>query len=101
MANEQSESKVSSAHDKREDESYFFYVAQRIDSPTKEATGAEIKAMIRAVVPTFDPSHILVLEGQGPHGDEVIKDEQKVSLKVDAHEPAKHFYSKPPTNFGI
>jgi hypothetical protein len=93
---------MSNEHDdKQKQEAYFFYVAQRIESLREVATGAEIKAMIKAVVPAFDPSHILVLEGHGPHGDEVIKDDQEVSLKVGPHEPAKHFYSKPPTNFGI
>jgi hypothetical protein len=91
----------SDVHRPGKKEAYFYYIAQRIESSKIVASGAEIKAMIKAVVPAFDPSHILVLEGQGQHGDRVIKDEEEVSLEVDSHEPAKHFFSKPPTNFGI
>ena len=100
MSNERDEP-TRTPSEKRREEAYFFFVAQRIESSREVATGAEIKTMIHAAVPTFDPSHILVLEGHGPHGDEIVKDEQKISLEVGPHEPPKHFYSKPPTNFGF
>ena len=81
-------------------EAFFFYIGQRIVSKLDVATGAEIKAMIKSAVPSFDPTHALVLEGHGQEEDRVISDGDKVSLVVGhGHEP-KHFYSKPPTNFG-
>ena len=83
-----------------ESKTFFFYVGQRIVSKLDVATGAEIKAMIKAVVSAFDPTHILVLEGHGREEDRVIGDNDTVSLVVGhGHEP-KHFFSKPPTNFG-
>jgi hypothetical protein len=79
---------------------YFLYQKHKIVSPTPSATGAQIKAMIKAVDPAFDLSHTLIEEGHGHHEDKVIPDNQSVSLEVDATHPAKHFFSKPPTNFG-
>jgi hypothetical protein len=83
-----------------EPKAFFFYIGQKIISKLDLATGAEIKAMIKAVVPSFDPTHILVLEGHGREEDRVINDNEKVSLVVDHDHIPKHFYSKPPTNFG-
>jgi hypothetical protein len=79
---------------------FFFYVAQKIVSNLDVATGAEIKAMIKASVPSFDPTHTLVLEGHGREQDRIINDNDKVSLVVGHGEKPKDFYSKPPTNFG-
>ena|SRR5882724_2471037 len=86
--------------DREEPKAFFFYVAQKIVSALDVATGAEIKTIIKAAVPSFDPTHILVLEGHRGEEDRVIQDNEKVSLVVGhGHEP-KHFFSKPPTNFG-
>ncbi|RTM15379.1 MAG: hypothetical protein EKK33_02110 [Bradyrhizobiaceae bacterium] len=79
---------------------FFFYLKHKIVSATATATGTQIKAMIRAVEPSFDVTHTLIEEGQGGHEDREITDSQTVSLEVDAGHPAKHFFSKPPTNFG-
>ncbi|UGA42173.1 hypothetical protein HU230_0028220 [Bradyrhizobium quebecense] len=79
---------------------YFFYKKHEIRSATPTATGARIKAMIKAVDPDFDLSHTLIEEGHGHGEDKVIEDGQIVSLKVDSAHPVKHFFSKPPTNFG-
>ncbi|WP_316200598.1 MULTISPECIES: hypothetical protein [unclassified Bradyrhizobium] len=79
---------------------YFFYKKHEIRSATATATGAQIKAMIKAVDPEFDLSHTLIEEGHGDWEDKVIEDGQTVSLKVDSAHPVKHFFSKPPTNFG-
>jgi hypothetical protein len=79
---------------------FFFYLNHKIFSATETATGAMIKAMIKAVDPTFDTTHTLIEEGQGGHEDKMISDGQTVSLEVDAAHPAKHFFSKPPTTFG-
>ena len=83
------------------DHSFFFYQTTRIDPPTDTATGAEIKAMIKAAVPAFDTSHTLILEGHGHDPDKVIEDNQVVSLAVGHGQEPKHFFSKPPTNFGL
>ncbi len=79
---------------------YFFYRKDKILSPTPSATGAQIKTMIKAVDPSFDLTHDLIEEGHGHHEDKMITDGQTVSLEVDAAHPAKHFFSKPPTQFG-
>lgn len=83
-----------------EPNAFFFYIAQKIVSNLEVATGAEIKAMIKAAVPSFDPTHTLVLEGHGGEQDRIINDNEKVSLVVGHGEKPKDFYSKPPTNFG-
>jgi hypothetical protein len=78
----------------------FFYTGHRILSELEVATGAQIKVMIKAVVPAFDPQHELILEGHGHHPDKVIGDAESVSLEVGEGHPVKHFFSKPPTSFG-
>jgi hypothetical protein len=78
----------------------FFSTDVRILSELQVATGAQIKAMIKAVVPSFDPQHELILEGHGHHPDKVIGDTERVSLEVGEGHPVKHFFSKPPTSFG-
>lgn len=79
---------------------FFFYLKHKILSPSASATGLEIKQMIKAVDPSFDLTHTLILEGHGGHEDQMIGDGQTVSLEVDAKHPPKHFFSKPPTQFG-
>ncbi|MBC9880869.1 hypothetical protein G8O24_26435 [Bradyrhizobium sp. INPA01-394B] len=79
---------------------FFYYMKHKIVSPTASATGAQIKAMIKAVDTSFDLTHVLIEEGQGGHEDQAINDNQTVSLEVDEAHPAKHFFSKPPTTFG-
>lgn len=79
---------------------YFFYKKHEIRSATKTATGAQIKAKIKAVDPDFDLNHTLIEEGHGHEEDKVIEDGQTVLLTVDSAHPVKHFFSKPPTNFG-
>ena len=75
---------------------YFIYGEKKIFSTLEVATGAQIKA----VEPTFDPNHELILEGHGHHQDRVIPDGESVTLEVGEGHPEKHFFSKPPTNFG-
>ena len=95
---------IAGSHDLRlslqRERHFFFYLDRKIRSPTATATGAQIKAMIKAVDPNFSIDHTLIEEGHGGRADEVITDGQVVSLEVDAAHPAKHFFSKPPTNFG-
>jgi hypothetical protein len=75
----------------------FFYKELKILSELQIATGAQIKAMIKAADPSFDLQHELILEGDP---DKVINDSEPVSLEVGKGHPVKHFFSKPPTSFG-
>lgn len=79
---------------------YFFYDGGKIFSPVEKATGLQIKEMIKAEHPAFDLTHDLIWEGEGHREDKVIPNEETLSLEVDKKHPAKHFFSKPPTNFG-
>lgn len=79
---------------------FFHYKGNKIDVDKETLTGAEIKAAIKATDPSFDLTHELVLEGHGHETDRVIADTDTVSLARGHGEGAKHFFSKPPTNFG-
>lgn len=79
---------------------FFHYKGVKVDVSKEILTGAEIKAAIKASDPTFDLTHELVLEGHGQEADRVIADTETVSLARGHGEGAKHFFSKPPTNFG-
>jgi hypothetical protein len=79
---------------------YFFYGKLKIVSALDKATGLQIKEMIKAADPSFPTNHVLIEEGHGGHEDKIIGDGDIVSFEVDAAHPAKHFFSKPPTNFG-
>ena len=57
-------------------------------------TGAQMKALI----PNFDTSYQLVLEGHGNDPDQVIADDFTVDLDV---KPRAAFYSVPPATFGL
>jgi hypothetical protein len=100
MTSSTSESTAGGHDDKQREQAFFFYLARRINSAHENATGLQIKQMIQAVVPEFDLSHTLVLEGHGHEQDRVINDGDHLSLKVGHGTAAKHFFSKPPTNFG-
>jgi hypothetical protein len=79
---------------------FFFYLETKIIATTKIMTGAEIKSAIKAVVPTLDLTHDLVLEGHGRDEDKLIRDDDKVDLSHGHGEGPKHFFTRPPTNFG-
>jgi hypothetical protein len=82
-------------------EIFFFFDDDKIVAPKEVLTGAEIKALIKAKVPTFDPTHDLVLEGHGHDADSVIADGDSVDLGRGHGEGGpKHFFGRPPTNFG-
>jgi hypothetical protein len=82
------------------DRHYFFYDKLKIVSALEKATGLQIKQMIKAADPKFPTDHVLIEEGHAGHEDKIINDGDIVNLEVDAAHPAKHFFSKPPTNFG-
>ncbi|KUM27550.1 hypothetical protein AU467_16760 [Mesorhizobium loti] len=77
----------------------FRYGDTKVDSDQEFMTGAQIKAAIKTLVPAFDPSQDLVLEGRGNDADQVITDDQSVDLS-HKHGGPKQFFSRPPTNFG-
>jgi hypothetical protein len=76
-------------------EKYFYFVdGVRYESDQKVLTGAQIKARI----PNFDNSLVLMLEGKGKESDTVVTDETSISL-VDDHGP-RRFFTTPPATFG-
>jgi hypothetical protein len=79
---------------------FFFYIETKIEVDKSPMTGSEIKAAILLRVPSFDTSHELVEEGHGSEKDKLITDTDTVSLTHGHGEEPKHFYSRPPTNFG-
>jgi len=74
---------------------FFFFVDNvKYETDKSTLTGAEIKAMI----PGFDPSYSLFLEGSGDNPDELIKDSTTVDLEKE--KGPKRLYTVPPANFG-
>ena len=77
----------------------FFYLENEIEAPEENLRGSQIKSLIKVIVPTFDLAHELVLEGKGQDPDKPIGDDETVSVS-HSHGGPKHFFSRPPTNFG-
>jgi hypothetical protein len=74
---------------------YIYFVNNvKYESDLAALTGVQIKARI----PNLDPSLLLSLEGHGKEPDQIIADNQSVSLEQD-HHPAR-FTLVPPANFG-
>ena len=82
------------------EEFFFFFGSTRILNEKSELTGLEIKHLIKDVVPDFDVSHNLVLEGQKNEEDQVIRDDESVDLEIDEERGPRSFFSQPPANFG-
>ena len=80
--------------DKNKKEYFFFFGSTKITTDHSALTGAQIKALI----PGFDQTHALVLEGQGNDPDKTIED--NVTINLDEHGRPSHFYSVPPATFG-
>lgn len=72
----------------------FFVMGTKYETDQKALTGLQIKAR----VPSWEPSHDLLLEGHGNDPDTLISDDQVVSLEKD-HGPPR-FSSVPKANFG-
>jgi hypothetical protein len=79
---------------------FFFCNTVRVVVDADQLTGAQIKAEAKRVIPTLDLGHDLVLEAQGHGEDRQIPDEESVSLTHGHGEGPKHFFTRPPTNFG-
>ncbi|MDY0279056.1 MAG: hypothetical protein RBR35_00675 [Salinivirgaceae bacterium] len=81
---------------------FFFYGETKIEAPDESLSGSQLKALIKSAVAAFDPAHDLVLEGHGNEEDTVITDTLMVSLAYGHGEGGpKHFFSRPPANFGM
>jgi hypothetical protein len=75
---------------------YFFFVGStKYETEHASLTGAQIKAL----VVTFDPTHVLMLEGNGDEPDITVEDNTTISLE-NKHGGPCHFYSVPPATFG-
>lgn len=85
---------------KGNDKVFFFCNGVQVDVDQDALTGAQIKAAAKQVIPTLDLSHELVLESPGHEGDTVIADGTTVPLTHGHGEGPKHFFTRPPTNFG-
>lgn len=79
---------------------FFFYGEIKIETDHAKMTGSQIKELIASKVPGFDQTQELILEGHGKGQDEVIGDTTVVDFEHGGGEGAKHFFSRPPTNFG-
>lgn len=81
---------------------FFFYQDTRIETLEDTLSGSQLKALIKTVVADFDPTHDLVLEGHGNEEDTVITDSVMISFAHGHGEGGpKHFFSRPPANFGM
>jgi hypothetical protein len=75
---------------------YFFFVDnQKYDWPSSGISGAQV----RAVVPDLSPTFQLILEGHGSEADRPINDPDSFDLERAGRGPLK-FYSAPPATFG-
>ncbi len=80
----------------QKDKSFEFFVDNKKYTTNSSAlTGAELKAMI----PNFDPTYSLFMEGPGNEPDRMIGDTDSVSLEKE--KGPKRFYTVPPANFGV
>lgn len=85
---------------KPDEKFFFFYKTTKIEAAQSSMTGAQIKASIQQLVPDFNTTHELVLEGHGSEPDKLINDNDPVSLVIGHGEGPKRFFDRPPTNFG-
>lgn len=74
---------------------FFFVDGKKYDWPSTSITGAQIKASI----PGFNPTFMIVLEGHGTEPDRPIVDTDTFSLELPGRGPL-HFYTAPPATFG-
>jgi hypothetical protein len=76
---------------------YFYFVdARKYDWATPNITGAQIRASVAGLNPTFQ----IVLEGHATDPDRPISDDDTFSLTLPGRGPL-HFYTAPPATFGF
>lgn len=79
---------------------FFFYNQVKVNAPTAELNGAQIKHEIQKVDNSVDLTHDLVLEGHGDDPDRKIADDENVDLTIGHGSGPKKFFLRPPTSFG-
>jgi hypothetical protein len=79
---------------------FFFINGHKVDTSQPRMTGIQIKQAGHVVDPSVDFNQELVLEGTGSGADEKIPDDKEVDLTHDHGQGPKHFFTRPPTNFG-
>jgi hypothetical protein len=90
----ENQSKDEKKDDKKPKKYFYFVNNEKYESELPALTGAQIKARI----PNLEPNTGLSLEGHGNDPDEMIADDQLVSLEKD-HGPLR-FTLVPPATFG-
>jgi hypothetical protein len=76
---------------------YFFFVdGKKFDWPSPTMTGAQIKA----AVPGLNPSFQIIQEGHGSDPDRPVADGDTFQLQLQGRGPL-HFYTAPPATFGM
>jgi hypothetical protein len=73
---------------------FFFVDGEKYETDQATLTGAQIKAR----VPNLDPTFTLFLEGHGNEEDRLIGDDDSVSLERD--KGPRRFFTAPPATFG-
>lgn len=76
------------------EKNFFFVDGQKYETDETTLTGAQIKAR----VPNLDPSFSLFLEGHGNDPDRLIGDDESISMEKD--KGPRRFFTAPPATFG-
>lgn len=79
---------------------FFFINGSKVETTQDRLNGQEIKIAGQTVDPSLDISYELVLEATGGGADEVIANDKEVELVHGHGQGPKHFFTRPPTNFG-
>lgn len=78
------------------DRFFFFVDGKKYDWPTSALSGAEL----RAAIPDLNPTFQIFVEGHGAEPDKPVSDSDSFSLELPGHGALK-FYTAPPATFGI
>jgi hypothetical protein len=79
---------------------FFFINGHKVNTNQERMTGLQIKQAGHAVDASVDVTQELVLEATGSGADEKIADDKEVDLSHGHGQGPKHFFTRPPTNFG-
>jgi hypothetical protein len=75
---------------------FYFVDTKKYDWPQSNITGAQIRAAIPGLNPTFQ----IFLEGHGQDADKLVVDTDTFTLGPGA-KGELHFYTAPPATFGV
>lgn len=80
---------------------FFLCNGKKVEVEAISLTGAEIKAEAKKVDEALNTLHDLILQAEGAGEDRQIGDDERVEL-THGHSDGgpKHFFTRPPTNFG-